>query len=77
MSPAAITVYTRTVESFVNTLIPVFIAGATLVLAAGIVALFVGGRFNRSYSNLLMRWRVLLQFIAVCLIAASSYFFAR
>jgi hypothetical protein len=69
--------YTRPVESFVNGLIPVFIAATTLVLGIGIVAMFVGGRFNRSYSNRLMRWRVLLQFLAVCLIAASSYFFAK
>ena len=64
-------------ESFVNGLIPVFIAGTMLVLGMGIVAMFVGGRFNRSYSNRLMRWRVLLQFVAVSLIAASSYFFAK
>ena len=51
------------------------IATAALVLCVGIFALFRGGRFNRSYSNLLMRWRILLQFIVICLIAVASFAF--
>lgn len=62
-------------ESFVNMLIPVFAVGTFLVLCVGIFALFRGGQFNRSYSNLLMRWRILLQFVAIILIALASFVF--
>lgn len=61
----------------VRTLIPVFMLATFGVLCVGIYALFRGGRFNRSYSNLLMRWRILLQFIAVCLVVLASVLFGR
>ena len=69
--------YTRPVESFVNGLIPVFLAATMAVLGIGIGAMFVGGRFNRSYSNLLMRWRVLLQFAAIIIMMAGLWFANR
>ncbi|MFN4311772.1 MAG: twin transmembrane helix small protein [Ferrovibrio sp.] len=62
-------------QGIVNTLIPVFAVATFLVLCVGIYALFRGGQFNRSYSNLLMRWRILLQFIAIVLIAVASFAF--
>lgn len=62
-------------QAFIHNLIPVFAIGTFLVLCVGIFALFRGGRFNRSYSNLLMRWRILLQFIVICLIAVASFAF--
>lgn len=62
-------------QNFIQTLIPVFAVATFLVLCVGIFALFRGGRFNRSYSNLLMRWRILLQFIVICLIAVASFAF--
>ncbi|MFN4164874.1 MAG: twin transmembrane helix small protein [Ferrovibrio sp.] len=62
-------------QGFINALIPVFAVAAFLVLCVGIYALFRGGQFNRSYSNLLMRWRILLQFIAIILIAVASFAF--
>lgn len=62
-------------QGFINTLIPVFAVATFLVLCVGIYALFRGGQFNRSYSNLLMRWRILLQFIAIILIAVASFAF--
>ncbi|MCR5874324.1 twin transmembrane helix small protein [Phenylobacterium sp. J426] len=40
-----------------------------LVLAAGLYALFRGGDFGRSYSNKLMRLRVLVQFVAILILA--------
>ncbi|MEO1039854.1 MAG: twin transmembrane helix small protein [Pseudomonadota bacterium] len=43
------------------------------ILCAGIYALFRGGQFGRSWSNKLMRARVLFQFIAVVLIAAAFW----
>lgn len=41
-----------------------------MILVAGIYALFRGGEFGRSWSNRLMRLRVLVQFIAVLIIVA-------
>lgn len=51
-----------------NILIPLSLAAVVVVLAFGIYALFRGGDFGRSYSNKLMRLRVLAQFIAIVLI---------
>jgi hypothetical protein len=53
-----------------NVLIPIAIGATALVLVLGIRQLFIGGNPNRS--NTLMRWRILLQFIAVMLIAAAA-----
>lgn len=56
-----------------NILIPVALAAVLLTLAAGLYALFKGGDFGRSYSNRLMRLRVLLQFVAVIILAAALW----
>lgn len=43
---------------------------ATLgVLMVGLVGMARGGEFNRKYGNKLMRWRILLQGLAVILLA--------
>lgn len=52
-----------------NLLIFAVLAVLFLVLAAGLYALFRGGDFGRSYSNKLMRLRVLVQFFAILLLA--------
>ena len=39
------------------------------VLIVGLVGFFRGGEFNRKYSNVLMRWRVGLQFAALAVLA--------
>lgn len=62
-------------ENFVHFLIPAFAVATFLVLCVGLFALFRGGQFNRSYSNKLMRWRILLQFIAIILIGVASFAF--
>jgi hypothetical protein len=51
-------------------LIPLSLASVFVVLCIGIYALFRGGEFGRSYSNKLMRLRVLVQFIAVLILVA-------
>lgn len=56
-----------------NILIPVALAAVLLTLFAGLYALFKGGNFGRSYSNRLMRLRVLLQFVAVLILAAALW----
>ena len=75
MDLPARTLYPQAMQNFVHMLIPAFAVATFLVLCVGIYSLFRGGRFNRSYSNLLMRWRILLQFIAIILIGIASFAF--
>jgi hypothetical protein len=49
----------------------------TAVLGLGIYALFRGGDFGRSYSNKLMRLRVLMQAIAIAVLVAAVWWRAR
>jgi predicted membrane protein len=53
-------------------LIPLTLAAVLVTLGVGIFALFRGGDFGRSYSNRLMRLRVLLQFIAIIVLVAAA-----
>ncbi|HEX5377709.1 MAG TPA: twin transmembrane helix small protein [Phenylobacterium sp.] len=54
-------------------LIPVALAGVTITLFVGLFALFRGGEFGRSYSNKLMRLRVVMQAIAVALLVTAVW----
>ena len=56
-----------------NILIPISLIAVLATLGFGIYALFRGGDFGRSYSNKLMRLRVLLQFIAVLVLVAAFW----
>jgi len=58
-------------------LIPVSLAAVAAVLAFGIYALFRGGDFGRSYSNKLMRLRVLMQAIAIAVLMAAFWWRSR
>ena len=58
-------------------LIPAALIAVATVLAVGIYALFRGGDFGRSYSNKLMRLRVLMQFIAICILVAAFWWRGR
>ena len=58
-------------------LIPAALIGVTLVLFAGLFALFKGGDFGRSYSNKLMRLRVLMQAIAIALLMGAVWWHNR
>lgn len=60
-------------ETFFNIALPIVLLAVVVTLFFGLYALFKGGDFGRSYSNKLMRLRVLLQFIAVCVLAAAFY----
>ncbi len=53
-------------------LIPLSLAAVAIVLAVGIYSLFRGGDFGRTWSNKLMRLRVLAQFIAVLVLVAAA-----
>lgn len=58
-------------------LIPLALAAVVVALAFGLFALFRGGNFGRSWSNKLMRLRVLLQFIAILVLVAAAIWRAR
>lgn len=53
------------------------LAAVSTVLAFGIYALFRGGDFGRSYSNRLMRLRVLTQAIAIAVLVAAVWWRGR
>jgi len=54
-------------------LIPIALASVTIVLALGIYALFRGGDFGRSYSNRLMRLRVVTQAVAIAILVGAVW----
>ena len=60
---------------FVKILSIVFLLAVGIVLILGIGTLFKGGETSKKYSNKLMQWRVLLQFIAIIVLVAFAYFF--
>ncbi|WP_310542078.1 twin transmembrane helix small protein [Phenylobacterium sp.] len=60
-------------ERAFDILIPLALLAVTVTLFIGLFALFRGGEFGRTYSNRLMRLRVLLQAIAVALLVAAVW----
>ena len=46
-----------------------------VVLILGIGTLFKGGEISKKYSNKLMQYRVLFQFIAIIVLVCFAYFF--
>lgn len=54
-------------------LIPISLAAVTLTLFVGLYALFRGGEFGRSYSNKLMRLRVVMQAIAIAVLVLAVW----
>ena len=60
---------------FVKILSIVFLLAVGIVLILGIGTLFKGGETSKKYSNKLMQWRVLLQFIAILVLVGFAYFF--
>jgi hypothetical protein len=58
-------------------IIPISLLAVLTALGFGIYALFRGGDFGRSYSNRLMRLRVVLQFVAVLVLVAAAWWRAR
>jgi hypothetical protein len=56
-------------------LAPLAVAAVAVVLVLGLVNMMRGGSGNRS--QLLMRWRVMLQFTAIVVVMAALYFSSR
>ena len=46
-----------------------------VVMVLGIGTLFKGGETSKKYSNKLMQYRVLFQFIAIIILVCFAYFF--
>lgn len=58
-------------------LVGVAIGIVAIVLIAGLYSLYRGGDFARSYSNKIMRLRIVAQFAAIVVIMAVLYFWGR
>ena len=58
-------------------LIPLALTAVLIVLGFGIYALFRGGDFGRSYSNKLMRLRVVMQAVAIAVLMGALWWRAR
>jgi hypothetical protein len=56
-------------------LAPVAVGAVALILVLGLVNMMRGGPGNRSQT--LMRWRVILQFIAIVVMMTALYFGTR
>lgn len=61
----------RPMSTVFNLLIPIAIFATFAVLCFGIFAMFRGGNFGRSWSNKLMRLRVVTQFVAVLILLGA------
>jgi len=55
--------------------IPIALGAVAVVLLLGLANMLRGGSPNLSQT--LMRWRVILQFIALCLVVVALYFSGR
>jgi len=60
---------------FVKILSIILLVSVGIVLILGIATLFKGGETSKKYSNKLMQYRVLLQFIAIIALVCFAYFF--
>ena len=60
---------------FVKILSLTLLIAVGVVLVLGIGTLFKGGNTSKKYSNKLMQYRVLLQFVAIIVLVVFAYFF--
>ncbi|MDA9604540.1 twin transmembrane helix small protein [Candidatus Pelagibacter sp.] len=60
---------------FVKILGIILLILVAVVLILGIGTLFKGGETSKKYSNRLMQFRVLFQFIAIVVLVSFAYFF--
>lgn len=56
-----------------DVLIVIALLAVAVTLAFGIYSLQRGGEFSQKYSNKLMRLRILLQFVAILILAAALF----
>jgi hypothetical protein len=53
------------------------LATVAAILAAGLYTVWHGGQLSKDWSNKLMRYRVLAQFIAICVVLLVAYATAK
>ena len=61
-------------QPILASLIPIAVAVVFAVLAVGIYTMFRGGDVSRTWSNKMMRLRVLAQFAAILILCGALYF---
>ncbi len=61
-------------QTLFASLIPVAVAVVFVVLAVGIFTMFKGGDVSRTWSNKMMRLRVVAQFAAILILCGALYF---
>jgi hypothetical protein len=64
-------------QTIANAAIPIAILAVFVTLCFGIYSLMRGGEFARSYSNKLMRLRVVLQFVAILVLIGALWLATR
>lgn len=69
--------YLHPMDRLFDFLVPAVLLAVASALGVGLYALFRGGDFGRSYSNKLMRLRVLLQFVAIIVLVAAFWWRTR
>ncbi len=62
-------------SSLLTIILVLTLAAVLGVLLLGIYSMGRGGEFNRKYGNLLMRWRIVLQFLAVGIMMLLFYIY--
>lgn len=62
-------------DLFANYIVPIAIGAVAAVLLLGLINMLRGGSGNTSQK--LMRWRVGLQFLAICLIMVTVWLMGR
>ena len=60
---------------FIKILSITLLIAVGVVLILGIGTLFKGGNTSKKYSNKLMQYRVLLQFVSIIVLVTFAYFF--
>jgi hypothetical protein len=58
-------------ESLFTYLVPIALGAVFVTLCFGIFAMFRGGQFGRTWSNRMMRLRVLTQFVAILVLIGA------
>jgi hypothetical protein len=69
--------YSLPMDRVFDFLVPAVLLAVLAALGVGLYALFRGGDFGRSYSNRLMRLRVVLQFVAILVLVAAFWWRTR
>lgn len=64
----------RDMSGLFSVLIPIAVAVVFVVLLVGIYTMFRGGDVSRSWSNKMMRLRVVAQFAAILILCGALYY---